>query len=130
MARNCGDSKLFLESDCCAPEALSKSVPVMGAAVGEFGSKTGQQKSDTEPAPLPALSPRDIIQMSKENDDIIQHILFKEEATAKLYLEKNIHKFFEGMLIAAWAVEAKKIYIYINELIKIVLLIRCNCLDL
>ena len=30
----------------------------------------------------------------------------------KLYLENNIHQFFEGMLIAAWAVDAK-IYIYI-----------------
>ena len=33
----------------------------------------------------------------------------------KLYLEQNMHKFFEGMLIAAWAVEAKKIYIYMRD---------------
>ena len=33
----------------------------------------------------------------------------------KLYLETNMHKFFEGMLIAAWAVEAKKIYIYMRD---------------
>jgi len=33
----------------------------------------------------------------------------------KLYLESNMHKFFEGMLIAAWAVEAKKIYIYMRD---------------
>ena len=33
----------------------------------------------------------------------------------KLYLEKNMHKFFEGMLIAAWAVEAKDIYIYMRD---------------
>ena len=33
----------------------------------------------------------------------------------KLYLEENMHKFFEGMLIAAWAVEAKKIYIYMRD---------------
>ena len=33
----------------------------------------------------------------------------------KLYLEKNMHKFFEGMLIAAWAVEAKDIYIYLRD---------------
>ena len=33
----------------------------------------------------------------------------------KLYLETNIHKFFEGMLIAAWVVEAKKIYIYMRD---------------
>ena len=26
-----------------------------------------------------------------------------------------MHKFFEGMLIAAWAVEAKKIYIYMRD---------------
>ena len=32
----------------------------------------------------------------------------------KLYLETNMHKFFEGMLIAAWAVEAK-IYIYMRD---------------
>ena len=30
----------------------------------------------------------------------------------KLYLERDIHRFFEGMLIAAWAVDAKK-YTYI-----------------
>ena len=30
----------------------------------------------------------------------------------KLYLEQNIHQFFEGMLIAAWAVEAKDVYLY------------------
>ncbi len=33
----------------------------------------------------------------------------------KLYLEQNIHKFFEGMLIAAWAVDAKEIYIYMRD---------------
>ena len=33
----------------------------------------------------------------------------------KLYLETNMHKFFEGMLIAAWAVEAKEIYIYMRD---------------
>jgi len=33
----------------------------------------------------------------------------------KLYLEENIHKFFEGMLIAAWAVDAKDIYIYMRD---------------
>ena len=33
----------------------------------------------------------------------------------KLYLEKDIHRFFEGMLIAAWAVEAKDIYIYMRD---------------
>ena len=33
----------------------------------------------------------------------------------KLYLEKDIHRFFEGMLIAAWAVEAKDIYIYLRD---------------
>ncbi len=33
----------------------------------------------------------------------------------KLYLEENMHKFFEGMLIAAWAIEAKDIYIYMRD---------------
>ena len=33
----------------------------------------------------------------------------------KLYLEKDIHRFFEGMLIAAWVVEAKDIYIYMRD---------------
>ncbi len=33
----------------------------------------------------------------------------------KLYLEENMHKFFEGMLIAAWAVEAKDVYIYMRD---------------
>ncbi len=33
----------------------------------------------------------------------------------KLSLETNMQKFFEGMLIAAWAVEEKKIYIYMRD---------------
>ena len=33
----------------------------------------------------------------------------------KLYLERDLHRFFEGMLIAAWAVEAKDIYIYLRD---------------
>ena len=33
----------------------------------------------------------------------------------KLYLENNIHQFFEGMLIAAWAVDAKDVYIYMRD---------------
>ena len=33
----------------------------------------------------------------------------------KFYLEKDLHRFFEGMLIAAWAVEAKDIYIYMRD---------------
>ena len=33
----------------------------------------------------------------------------------KLYLGNDIHRFFEGMLIAAWAVEAKEIYIYMRD---------------
>ena len=33
----------------------------------------------------------------------------------KYYLENNMHKFFEGMLIAAWAIEAKDIYIYMRD---------------
>ena len=33
----------------------------------------------------------------------------------KLYLEKDIHRFFEGMLIAAWAVEAEQVYIYLRD---------------
>ena len=33
----------------------------------------------------------------------------------KLYLERDVHRFFEGMLIAAWAVEAKEIYIYMRD---------------
>ena len=33
----------------------------------------------------------------------------------KLYLESDLHRFFEGMLIAAWVVEAKDIYIYLRD---------------
>ena len=33
----------------------------------------------------------------------------------KLYLEKDLHRFFEGMLIAAWVAEAKDIYIYLRD---------------
>lgn len=33
----------------------------------------------------------------------------------KLYLEQDVHKFFEGMLIAAWVVDAKDIYIYMRD---------------
>jgi hypothetical protein len=80
-------------------EALGKPAPVMGVAAEGLGSKTGQQKSDTEPAPLSAVSPRDIIQMSQEGDYFIQHILFKEKVTAKLYLEKNDQ--FKGAMIVS-----------------------------
>ena len=80
-------------------EVLSKSAPVMVAALGELGSKAGQQKSDTEPAPSSPLSPRDIIQVSQESDYFIQHILFKEKVTAKLFLEKNDQ--FKGAMIVS-----------------------------
>ncbi|MAI84650.1 MAG: NADH-quinone oxidoreductase subunit F [Rickettsiales bacterium] len=33
----------------------------------------------------------------------------------KLYLENDMHRFFEGMLIAAWAVEASDVYIYMRD---------------
>ena len=33
----------------------------------------------------------------------------------KFYLEKDLHRFFEGMLIAAWAVEAEEVYIYMRD---------------
>ncbi|MDC3091014.1 NAD(P)H-dependent oxidoreductase subunit E [Rickettsiales bacterium] len=33
----------------------------------------------------------------------------------KLYLENDMHRFFEGMLIAAWAVEAEQVYIYLRD---------------
>ena len=33
----------------------------------------------------------------------------------KLYLETDMHRFLEGMLIAAWAVEAREIYIYMRD---------------
>ncbi|MEM8975855.1 MAG: NADH-ubiquinone oxidoreductase-F iron-sulfur binding region domain-containing protein, partial [Pseudomonadota bacterium] len=33
----------------------------------------------------------------------------------RFYLERNPHKFLEGMLIAAWAVEADAIYLYLRD---------------
>ncbi len=33
----------------------------------------------------------------------------------KYYLEKDIHRFFEGMLIAAWAVDSRDVYIYMRD---------------
>lgn len=33
----------------------------------------------------------------------------------RLYLENNPHNFLEGMLIAAWAVEAEAVYIYLRD---------------
>ena len=39
----------------------------------------------------------------------------------KLYLERDIHRFFEGMLIAAWAVEADKCFIYMSDEYPVVL---------
>src|SRR5205807_7993100 len=34
---------------------------------------------------------------------------------ARHYLETDPHRFLEGMLIAAWAVEAEEIYIYLRD---------------
>src|SRR5438045_1592145 len=33
----------------------------------------------------------------------------------RIYLEKEPHKFLEGMLIAAWAVEAEQVFIYMRD---------------
>jgi NADH:ubiquinone oxidoreductase subunit F (NADH-binding)/NADH:ubiquinone oxidoreductase subunit E len=33
----------------------------------------------------------------------------------RYYLERNPHEFLEGMLIAAWAVQAEKVYIYLRD---------------
>ena len=33
----------------------------------------------------------------------------------RYYLERDPHRFLEGMLIAAWAVEAEAVYIYLRD---------------
>jgi formate dehydrogenase len=33
----------------------------------------------------------------------------------RIYLEKEPHRFLEGMLIAAWAVEAEQVFIYMRD---------------
>jgi formate dehydrogenase len=39
----------------------------------------------------------------------------------RIYLEKEPHKFLEGMLIAAWAVEAEQVFIYMRDEYPVVL---------
>ena len=91
-------SPLASNSRLIDPTVLSQSTPLVGAVDVLLDSRVVPQESHTGTAPLPIVSPRDIIQMSKESDYFIQYILFKEKASAKLYLETN-DQFTDAMIV-------------------------------
>ena len=71
--------------------------------LGGAGFPSGQKWTMVRRAPKPRLM--------AINADEGEPGTFKD----RLYLETDPHRFLEGMLIAAWAVEAEEIYIYLRD---------------
>jgi formate dehydrogenase beta subunit len=71
--------------------------------LGGAGFPTGRKWSLVRAEPAPRLM--------AVNADEGEPGTFKD----RHYLERDPHRFFEGMLIAAWVVEAKESYIYIRD---------------
>ena len=71
--------------------------------LGGAGFPTGRKWGFVRAAPAPRLM--------AVNADEGEPGTFKD----RFYLEMNPHQFLEGMLIAAWAVEAEAVYIYLRD---------------
>jgi formate dehydrogenase len=71
--------------------------------LGGAGFPTGRKWSLVRAEPAP--------RMFAVNADEGEPGTFKD----RFYLERDPHRFFEGMLIAAWVVEAPEVYIYIRD---------------
>jgi formate dehydrogenase len=71
--------------------------------LGGAGFPTGRKWSLVRAEPAP--------RMFAVNADEGEPGTFKD----RYYLERDPHRFFEGMLIAAWVVEAPEVYIYIRD---------------
>jgi formate dehydrogenase len=97
ILKKCYSSKLSVEN--VIEELNNSGLKGMGGAGFPSGQKWKFVRMETGP------------RLMTINGDEGEPGTFKD----KLYLEQNIHKFFEGMLIAAWAVDAKEIYIYMRD---------------
>ncbi len=97
ILRKCYSNKLAVED--VIEELNNSGLKGMGGAGFPSGQKWKFVRMETGP------------RLMTINGDEGEPGTFKD----KLYLEQNIHKFFEGMLIAAWAVDAKEIYIYMRD---------------
>jgi formate dehydrogenase len=71
--------------------------------LGGAGFPTGRKWSLVRAEPAP--------RMFAVNADEGEPGTFKD----RFYLERDPHRFFEGMLIAAWVIEAPEVYIYIRD---------------
>ncbi len=97
-----------LLKDCLAGERTRedtiKAVDTAGLrGLGGAGFPTGRKWSLVRAEPGPRLM--------AVNGDEGEPGTFKD----KFYLEKDPHRFLEGMLLAAWVVEAADIYIYLRD---------------
>ncbi|HVY56788.1 MAG TPA: NAD(P)H-dependent oxidoreductase subunit E [Xanthobacteraceae bacterium] len=85
-------------------EDLIKAVSDAGLrGLGGAGFPTGRKWSLVRAEPAPRLM--------AVNGDEGEPGTFKD----RYYLERNPHRFLEGMLIAAWVVEAREVYIYLRD---------------
>ena len=97
-----------LLKDCLADartrDDITKIVSDAGLrGLGGAGFPTGRKWSLVRAEPAP--------RMFAVNADEGEPGTFKD----RFYLERDPHRFFEGMLIAAWVVEAPDVYVYIRD---------------
>src|SRR6185312_6984655 len=86
------------------PEAVIQTLSDGGLrGLGGAGFPTGRKWSLVRAEPGPRLM--------AVNGDEGEPGTFKD----RYYLEREPHKFLEGMLIAAWAVQAEQVFIYIRD---------------
>ncbi len=85
-------------------EAIAKALDDAGLrGLGGAGFPTGRKWRIVRDNPAPRLM--------AVNADEGEPGTFKD----RYYLERDPHRFLEGMLIAAWAVDAKAVYIYLRD---------------
>jgi formate dehydrogenase len=91
-------------SDARTREATIAAVDAAGLrGLGGAGFPTGRKWTLVRAEPAPRLM--------AVNADEGEPGTFKD----RYYLERDPHRFIEGMLIAAWVVEAREIYIYLRD---------------
>jgi len=102
------DGGYALLKDCLAgrrtPDELIKiAMDASVRGLGGAGFPTGRKWSLVRAEPAP--------RMFAVNADEGEPGTFKD----RLYLERDPHRFIEGMLIAAWVVDARETYIYVRD---------------
>ena len=107
-AYRAGTAAIVLLGDCLAgtrtPRRRDQDVSDAGLrGLGGAGFPTGRKWSLVAPEPAPRLM--------AVNADEGEPGTFKD----RYYLERDPHRFLEGMLIAAWVVEARDIYLYLRD---------------